>query len=298
MATTTTSTSTGYFTTAAQFRTIGSAISGAIQAVGLVQTSDTGQINWTTASMPGSTYVISGYEIYRFSDSLQSTAPVFIKIEYGCAQLASYMGLWITVSTGTDGAGTPAGNISWRFQCSNGNTDISTRTSYFSGSTNRLTFALWPWPSTGSGQWHVFGVERTHDSSGADTGTGVHILFSSAGSTGLGMSQYMPVGTTTAYLPAMVYNGWYCSAPLTGGGSFGGNVYTYPIRTFGMYENLPCFNFIHFAGTDITVGSTVSVTNYDGNSRSYLAPGMVNSTIGWFAYIGSSLTTGVAMRYE
>lgn len=298
MATSTTSTSTGYFTTVAQFRTIGSAISVAIQAVGLIQTADTGQINWTTVAIPSGTYTISGYEIYRFSDTLQSTSPVFIKIAYGEGGIANYMGLWITVCTGTDGAGTPTGNVSFSFQCYSNSTDQTTRTSYFSGANNRLSFCLWPWPVSGSGQWHVFGVERTHDTVGADTGTGVHILFSSPNSGYLGMSQYMPVGTTISYLPSMVYGGWYCSTPLVGGGSLGGNVYTYPIRTYGMYENLPCFNFIHFAATDITVGSTVSITNYDGNNKSYLAPGMINSTAGWFAYTGSSLTTGVAMRYD
>ncbi|MCB1713466.1 MAG: hypothetical protein KDH96_13660, partial [Candidatus Riesia sp.] len=66
--------------TDALFRDWGSKLSAAIQAVGLVKTGDTGQINWSTVTVGTG---IRGYEIFRFNDSLQATTPVFIKIEYG-----------------------------------------------------------------------------------------------------------------------------------------------------------------------------------------------------------------------
>jgi hypothetical protein len=242
---------------------------------------------------------MAGYEIYRFSDTLQSTVPVFIKIEYwNTASGSTYLGLYITVSTGTDGAGNMTGNVSNRFpMVSYAAGDNAVRTSYFSGSTNRLCFALWP--NLASGNWFVFSVERTHDSTGADTNAGAHIFASAPGM--LGQCQYLPLGATTVYLPPFVSGGWYCSAPLAGagGGTLGANVYTYPIRNYAMYETLPIFNLIHYSGSDITTGAQVTVTGYDGTSRNYLAPGLFNTTLGWFAFTGSNITgTNVAMRYD
>jgi hypothetical protein len=299
MAIATTSTVVGYFTTDAGFRTIGSAISTAIQSVGVVQTSDTGQINWTTVIKPTTFPFQAGYEIYKFNDTLQATAPVYIKIEYGTSTIsASYLGLWITVSTSTDGAGNMTGNVSNRFaMASNSNSDTATRTSYFSGSTNRLCFALWP--NLMAGNWFVFSIERTHDASGVDTNTAVHIFTSAP--TILGQCQYLPLGVTTSYLPPFISGGWYCSAPLAGagGGALGANVYTYPIRSYAMYETRPIFNMIHYSGSDITSLSQVSVTGYDGVNRNYIAPGLFNTTLGWFAFAGSNITsTNVAMRYD
>lgn len=300
MATTTISIPTNT-TNDATFRTQGSSISNAIATVGLVQTSDTGQINWTTVTRPAAVFTVAGFEIWRFNDSLQSTSPLFLKIEYGTSSATSFLHLAFTVSTGTDGAGGLTGNVSQRMQSYSAWNDVSTRTSYFSGANNRLAFSLWP-ISPMTGQWMVFGVERTHDSAGVDTGDGAYIFTSSY--TNAGISQYLPLGATTINIPQATINtsatgiGWYCSAPLTGSGALGADFYTYPIKTFNMYETLPCFNFVHYINSDITALSTVSIVGYDGNTRTYFAPNIVNSTAGWFAMVGSSASTAVLMRYE
>src|SRR4051812_38221933 len=72
----------------ATFRAWGSGIAAQIAAMGLVQTSDTGQINWTTVTRPGIN-VLAGYEMWRFADSLQATKPVFIRLDYGIAPVAN-----------------------------------------------------------------------------------------------------------------------------------------------------------------------------------------------------------------
>jgi len=299
MATATTSTSTAYFTTDAGFRTMGSAIGTAITSVNLIKTSDTGQINWTTVLHPTTQSTVSGYEVYRFNDYLQSTSPVYIKIEYGCGSYAvGYMGLWITVGTGTDGAGNLTGNISQRVAIASSAIDTNTRTSYFSGDVNRLCFVLWPQnPANMSSQWLVFGIERSHNASGVDTGTAAHIFWSSATSP-FGSCQYLLLGTTTNFITPYVSQGWYCSIPPSGGGSLSPNLYSYPIKSYNMYETLPIFNFVHFAGTDFATGSTFSITGYDSVSRTYYVPGMVNTNAGYFAFTGAPLTTALLMRYE
>jgi hypothetical protein len=76
---------------------------------GLAQSADTGQINWASvAAVPG-VNAYSGYEIYRLNDSLDATAPVFIKIEYGTGASVNQPALRISVSTATNGAGTLTG---------------------------------------------------------------------------------------------------------------------------------------------------------------------------------------------
>src|SRR5512138_2499573 len=70
-----------------EFRSWGSDLSSRLAGVGLVQTSDTGQINWGSVSRPSEDNY-GGYEVWRFDDALQGTAPVFIKIEYGTANMS------------------------------------------------------------------------------------------------------------------------------------------------------------------------------------------------------------------
>lgn len=79
-------------------------------AIDLVQTSDTGQIDIPSASPTLTNSGIYGYEMYRFDDELQSTNPIFVKVEYG-SRVGSAHGPYMrfTVGTGTDGAGTITG---------------------------------------------------------------------------------------------------------------------------------------------------------------------------------------------
>jgi hypothetical protein len=96
-------------TTDALFRSRGLAINAALTAAGLVQTADTGQIDWATVTRPGAVNTQAGYEIWRFNDSLQGTAPIFLRIAYGTGNRATdfnRLGLWVGVGAGTNGAGT------------------------------------------------------------------------------------------------------------------------------------------------------------------------------------------------
>ena len=76
----------------------------ALTAAGFVRTSDTGQLDPTTVLKPGASS-ISGYDVWRFNDDAQATKPIFFKLEYGAGSSAARFNLWITVGTGSDGAG-------------------------------------------------------------------------------------------------------------------------------------------------------------------------------------------------
>lgn len=95
--------------TDANFRAWGSQISAQLAAVGLTQTGDTGQINWTTASISGYPGVV-GFEMWRFNDAAQATTPIFIKIGYG-ADAAQNPHMSLNVGNATNGAGTITGAL-------------------------------------------------------------------------------------------------------------------------------------------------------------------------------------------
>lgn len=111
MATSSTTVDMSGFTTDAKFRTWGTAVQAAVVASGLTVTADTGQINWTTVLRATAANTKQGYEIYRFNDSLQSSAPIYLRLDYGSGANASGQNanLWITAGTGTDGAGNITG---------------------------------------------------------------------------------------------------------------------------------------------------------------------------------------------
>ena len=94
-----------YLSNDSDYRAWWDAIRAQLTAVGLVQTSDTGQLNPASHTRP-STNSYSGYEIWRFADSLQATLPIFMKIEPGVGATADRPAIRMTVGTSTNGAGT------------------------------------------------------------------------------------------------------------------------------------------------------------------------------------------------
>lgn len=85
----------------------------ALAAAGLVQTADSGQINIATVVRPAASSAApgSGIEVWRFNDSLQATAPLFVKIGYGVTGTAPPTSpvLFVQVGKGSDGAGNLTG---------------------------------------------------------------------------------------------------------------------------------------------------------------------------------------------
>jgi hypothetical protein len=80
----------------------------AIIAAGLVDPGDTGQLDLSTATRPG-TNTWAGYRIYRFNDTNQGAYPVFIRLEFGTGSTAAGPQMRFTIGQGSDGAGTITG---------------------------------------------------------------------------------------------------------------------------------------------------------------------------------------------
>lgn len=88
----------------------------ALLALGLTQTSDTGQLNGTgtisVGSAPTTGDTIYGYRVYAFTDSLSATDPLFLKVTFR-STLGLIPGFMVELGgPTTDGAGNVANSVS------------------------------------------------------------------------------------------------------------------------------------------------------------------------------------------
>lgn len=189
----------------ATFRLWGVGLAAQLAAVGLVQTADTGQVNWASVSRPGGSSTTAGYEIWRFNDALQATKPVFIRIDYGVAAAVDRPRFIITVGTATNGAGTITGQVgtAYTYSTSASKTVGVTLPSYCSGSTSRLSL-MTHLDASNANFFMLVLVERPKTAAGVETGDFiVTALFQQA----TGQFQLIPytgsVPTSTSVAPAV-----------------------------------------------------------------------------------------------
>lgn len=274
MTTSTTVIDLSSFTTDAKFRTWGAAINAALTAAGLTNTADTGQINWTTVTKPIATATQAGYEIWRFNDTLQSTKPIFIRIGYGSGGVASgnSPATWITVGTGSDGAGTITGvntGLIAGAQTSSAPTNTSATIQVcYNATSGYLLIAAAPIllaPTYYSAFWCL---TRTSDSSGAATGTGFALFKETTSNAVTVTAQY--VNFSSAYVGASTNPrcGMLQSSTSAATGS------TVPL--YKHYAGLPDFypinTVVTYFSTDMVDLSTFSASPF-GGPHTYIAIG-------------------------
>jgi len=164
-------------TATAGFRAWGSEFNTNLAATGLVQTADTGQINWTTVAYNATINTVQGYEIWRLADS-----SLYFRIEYGTALVATSPGIWLQVGTGSDGAGILTGQTSTRYNVAAPVAPISTVVSYttYMCVTASALAVYWKAGSTqaGNAPQAIFMVGKTVDNTGAPTTDGYGVLTS------------------------------------------------------------------------------------------------------------------------
>jgi hypothetical protein len=266
--------------TLAHFNAWGQGISNGILAAGLTKTADTGQINWATnPTAPSTTSQTVGYEVWQFTDSLQSTTPIYIRLGYGSnSTLAQTPQITYTIGTATNGAGTVTtsglygataltGNM---FNVSSNWATTSTTTLYIdSDSGSSLMIAGWGIaPTFAAGG--VFCVERTRNWDGTANNEGV-VAMSQHNSTNGAL-----VIANAGSIAATTYNGFQS---LSGGavvssisGVVGGTLYTNPVFT-GCTPRLngPSKHILGIAATSDVVAITqvVAVTHY-GASHNFV----------------------------
>lgn len=182
----------------ADFRGWGANLSAKLAAVGLVQTADTGQINWSTVTRPAIN-VYAGYEIWRYPDS-----SIFMKWEFGTASVATHPQIRVSVATGSNGSGTLTSASSASGDISDARTIMPSATAISNAGTNFRSlmsfsngfFGFCGYLNSLSNEDHeraFFAVARTTDANGAVTNDGAVVYWRNS-TTGNAFHQPMRFG--------------------------------------------------------------------------------------------------------
>jgi len=153
---------------------------------GWVQTSDTGQMDFTTVTAPGAANTKKGYIIVRMDDALQGSFPVYMRIDFGSGNVTNSPGIWLEIGTGSNGSGTITGSVfangatTHIYTGSNGTG--RTNSSHSSTSTSHVAVTLFLESTATFGT--TFSVERGRDSAGAMIGTHVFLQYAAGASAG------------------------------------------------------------------------------------------------------------------
>jgi hypothetical protein len=275
----------------AQFRAWGSALSAKLQAYGLVQTADTGQIDWVTVTRP-TTNGTAGYEIFYLNDSLHATSPIYLKISYGTGGVTNVGRMTLQTGTGTNGSGTLTGAVS------------AARSWHHWGNTAPNGNAKSNWIAHGEGYISVlisfdaqalnaeFGICRTCDSSGTPTGDGFALIYGGAQENGIMCTR--SIATATAFATstnAGVVPGGVSSSLVDGTDP---QVYV----GYGILPRVwPVFSICGFVQTEFnTAGTTFTATIVGSTPRTYISPGQ--GSYNCKIWNGGNAGYGTAFLYE
>lgn len=92
-----------------EFRAWAQGVIDTLKASNLVQTADSGQLADPVVAARPATGASAGYWVFRMNDAQQANFPLYFKIEVGLGSSASVAQMWVTIGTGTDGAGVITG---------------------------------------------------------------------------------------------------------------------------------------------------------------------------------------------
>lgn len=265
--------------TLANFKNWAQAISTAFSSSGWTQTSDTGQVNWSTVTLPTSGNFV--YEIWQPGDALQTgSTKLYVKIKYGTSS-GSPAGprIQVQLSTATDGSGNPTGLTSSNFELGTssmtGGGSVVTYDCYFSGDTDRIGVLMWRSYSAPAPMGFV--IERTKNTDGTNSSDGVTIVPVAASGSGSTLSQVTIVfGVATA-----IQNSSRSFTALTdfnnASGAFNNNIPITPVfPTYGKYGN-PMTEIALVHNQDVSEGCQFTSTLY-GATRTYIATGNIQVT--------------------
>lgn len=200
MATRFSSTLVSDITTDARFRANAQFVEDTLVTTGgWLLSTETGDTAPGSLAHPTTTNVKKGFRVYKTNDGLTQ---VYMRIDYGSTNATSGngFGMWITLGTGSDGAGTLSGvffngggstgpTIGSATNASTGTTGAVN--SYGSADTGRVSLGMFI--STTAANIEMFSLERSKDATGADTSDG--ILMSA---TGGAASSIWPTDTANA----------------------------------------------------------------------------------------------------
>jgi len=255
-------------TTDAEFRTWGSEFRTQLTAAGLVRTSDTGQIDWTTVTRPAAN-TDAGYEIWRFNDTQQATAPIFIKFFFGTNASTSSPRVRIQIGTGSNGSGTLTGltNTAITLNSNAVPTAAVLYPSYFCHAEGFLGVA---WKLNGGTFGMAFVICRTADPSGSNAPTADGAYFYGGTTTNVNGSIFKFTASTSVSNFSTV-----AEAPCVVPGrmtatTVGSDTQAFP-HFFGVPRVYPAFGICTIVQSEMARGVTFTATLFGTTSHTFIA---------------------------
>jgi hypothetical protein len=281
--------------TLANFKSWAQSISTAFSTFGWTQTTDTGQVNWSTIGAVPSSPV---YEIWKSADALSSTMPIFVKIQYGTSTQPTII---VQLGTGSNGSGTLTGPLTTAHPVTGlpgSGGAATTFPCYFSGSNCEIRVGMWANPAVSSIP-AMFCIERSKDTSGNNTADYVTYVacatYTTGGGQGAGFQQ-----TMTSSAVSNVHAGPFTALPQFSSGSDFGTVAAYPLfPSVGKVGN-PMLGLMAAPIADAAINSIVTVSSMYGSTHTYVAFGSGSTTWGSNMGCGPQGLSNAAMllRYE
>lgn len=282
--------------TDATFREWGLELKTKLIAAGLTNTADTGQIDWTTVLRPGAG-TNAGYEIYRFNDAMQGTAPIFIRIDYGTHTVATAPRMQITVGTATNGAGTLSGTaLTTARSIHNSSTQVTDtlRNSYVCYAAGFLGIS---WKVGASSTEAFFAVCRTCDSSGTPDATGAMVVWGFGSTSTVTATQALRFAATAAAYTARTAVGETALglSPQNPASSLVGSDPQVFLGWTITPRASPLFGLCGCLDTEVIAGNTFSVALVGSTPRTYIA---LSGTAGPFGPVSTATGPKYAMLWE
>lgn len=280
-------------TSDAGFRAWGSEWQAKLSGAGLVQTADTGQINWGTVTR-AAINSNAGYGVWRFADS-----SFYIKFFYGTGNVANRPRIQAQVGTGSDGSGGLTGQLSTLTTITRVADLSSTVTAYQSFLCITADFfgILWKANSLNTANigFGFFAIDKFCDSTGAATTDGAVIYYISSSS---GLAQFPSYEPLKISSPPMSYgvSTAFCLVPaLITTTAVGGDnqILLHMTPTTPLIR--PVKNIFSIINSELALSTTMTATPVGATPHTYIG---LNSQVGRGNSASVSHDVGFAMLWE
>jgi len=255
-------------------RALGVAIDGAITGAGLVQTSDTGQLDLVAGTAWPASEADWGYRVYRFDDDEQTGDPIFIKLTFSRGDSIDEFRIKTDIGKGTDGAGALREAIGQATSTTAGVADSARRVIHASFIDGGFIFwATADSDDTSNGHFLIL-VERGKDEEGEFDGTALGVAYCGNAVQGkIWDGEWRSFASGAPYQPVVV--AWASLAALDG---------VEPVHlAWASGMKRPIRSFVFGSSNGFTPGDSGSL-DVDGESRDYrVCEGGMN-----YAWIGGT----------
>lgn len=281
-------------TSTAGFRTWGSELSAKLASVGMVQTADTGQINWTTVTLPG-TSTVGGYEIWKLSGGA-----LYFKLEYGSGSGSNSPAITYTVGTGSNGSGTLTGQLCTRTQ-SNLLGTLNTTSTYQSFLCATASFFGLAWKVGAISAYPASAVSsvcvgQTVDSTGAASSTGYYVVIGAQTNTNSIRVATLQTVRTAATAATRSQGSYFSLVPGVPSASTDGTNNQAYLHWLDTPAVQPALHTCSIRANELTLGSTFSATLVGSTAHTYIGVSAIIS--GSYLTYDASGNTNLAMLWE